>query len=50
VPFTRPVARRLVGLVLRGRVFVRVGQSWPGRHPVVPGEVVREDELGPGES
>jgi UPF0716 protein FxsA len=50
LPFTRPLARRLVGLVLRGRVFVRVAQSWPGYGgpPVVPGEVVRDDELGPG--
>ena len=51
LPFTRPLARRLVALVLRGRVFVRVAQSWPGQGPpVVPGEVVRDDELGPGQS
>lgn len=50
LPFTRPLARRLVGLVLRGRIFVRVAQSWPGQGPpVVPGEIVRDDELGPGE-
>lgn len=50
LPFTRPLARRLVGLVLRGRIFVRVAQSWPGqRPPVVPGEIVRDDELGPGD-
>jgi UPF0716 protein FxsA len=48
LPVTRPLGRRLVGLVLRGRLFVRVTQAWP-RHPVVPGEVVRDDELGPGQ-
>lgn len=55
LPFTRPIARRLVGLVLRGRIFVRLAQSWPGQGPpVVPGEVVHDDEprrpdqLGPG--
>lgn len=51
LPFTRPLARQLVGLVLRGRIFVRVAQSWPGQGPpVVPGEIVRDDELGPGDS
>ena len=51
LPFTRPLARRLVGLVLRARIFVRVSQAWPSTgKPIVPGEVVRDDELGPGPS
>jgi UPF0716 protein FxsA len=50
LPFTRPIARWLVALVLRGRLFVRVSQAWPPGRRVVPGEVVRDDELGPGPS
>jgi UPF0716 protein FxsA len=50
VPFTRPLARRIAGLLLRARFFARIAQSWPGAGPpVVPGEVVRDDELGPGQ-
>jgi UPF0716 protein FxsA len=50
LPFTRPLARRIAGLLLRARFFARIAQSWPGGGPpVVPGEVVRDDELGPGQ-
>ena len=51
LPFTRPLARRLGGLVLRARLFARMTQAFPAGTRVVPGEVVRdEDELGPGRS
>ena len=50
LPFTRPLARRLAGVLLRARFVVRVTQSWPRSGPtVIPGEVVRDDELGPGQ-
>jgi UPF0716 protein FxsA len=50
LPLTRPLARRLCGLVLKASLFSRVAQLWPSAgHPVVPGEVVHDDELGPGE-
>jgi UPF0716 protein FxsA len=48
LPFTRPLARRLVGPFLRARFLGRLTQSWPGGGSrIVPGEVVRDDELGP---
>jgi UPF0716 protein FxsA len=52
VPFTRPIARRLVALVLKARFFARMTQAFPtSTRRVVPGEVVRDDdELGPGRS
>jgi UPF0716 protein FxsA len=52
LPFTRPIARRLGALVLKARFFARMAQAFPsGGAPVVPGEVVRDDdELGPGRS
>jgi UPF0716 protein FxsA len=50
LPVTRPLARRLAGLLLRARIFARLTQSWPRPGPpVVPGEVVRDEELGPGQ-
>jgi UPF0716 protein FxsA len=50
LPVTRPLARRLCGLVLKATVFARIAQLWPSAgHPVVPGQVVRDDEIGPGE-
>jgi UPF0716 protein FxsA len=41
LPVTRPVARRLSALVLRGTLFTRMTGAWPRpTHPVVQGEVL----------
>ena len=62
LPVTRPIARRLSALVLRGTLFTRMAQAWPRpANPVVKGEVLpdpydprtprnNKDELGPGRS
>jgi UPF0716 protein FxsA len=58
LPFTRPIARRLGGLVLRARLFAGVMRAFDGLggQQVVQGEVMRDelrqdpedDERGPG--
>jgi UPF0716 protein FxsA len=50
LPFTRPLVRRLSGLLLRIRLVSRFAAAWPGGGPqVIRGEVVHDEgELGPG--
>ncbi len=50
LPFTRPLVRRLSGLLLRVRLVNRFASAWPGSgRQVIRGEVVHDEgELGPG--